>query len=200
MGDLNSEEKKGLVVVISGPSGVGKTTITHALIDRLNADFSVSATTRPITNADTEGKDYYFLTVEEFEAKIQAGGFLEYARVFDHYYGTPREPVEKARDEGRLVILEIDVQGAFQVREKLPDAFMIFVLPPSEDDLLNRLRKRQRESEEVIARRFQEAKHEIELAQQSGAYDAFLVNDDLEQTIEEAVSLIRSAQMKAENV
>lgn len=197
MGDPNSDQKNGLVVVISGPSGVGKTTITHALIDRLNADFSVSATTRPITDADTEGKDYYFLTVDEFESRIKAGEFLEFARVFGHFYGTPRDPVVNARDEGQLVILEIDVQGAFQVREKLSDAFMIFVLPPSEDDLIHRLRKRQRESEEVIARRFQEAKHEIELAQQSGAYDVFLVNDDLEHTIAEAVSLIKSAQKKA---
>jgi len=197
MDELKSDQKSGMVVVISGPSGVGKTTITHALIDRLDAEFSVSATTRPITNADTEGKDYYFLTLEEFESRIKAGGFLEYARVFDHYYGTPRDPVVNARDEGRLVILEIDVQGAFQVRKKLPDAFMIFVLPPSEDDLLNRLRRRQRESEEVIARRFQEAKHEIELARQSGVYDVFLVNDDLEHTIAGATSLIKSAQEKA---
>ena len=195
MNDVENN-KNGLVVVISGPSGVGKTTITRALIERFNALFSVSATTRPKTDADIEGKDYYFLSEEEFEKRLGEGEFLEYAKVFDHYYGTPRGPVIAARDAGRIVILEIDIQGGLQIRKSLADAFMIFILPPSEEDLLERLRLRKRESEEVIMRRFREAQHEMETAKSSNAYDVFIVNDDLERAIAEAGKAVENARRK----
>ncbi len=191
--DGTKKGANGLVVVISGPSGVGKTTITHDLIERLDAVFSVSATTRPKTDADVEGEDYYFLNVAEFEGRIEAGEFLEYAQVFDHYYGTPRSPVVAARDAGQLVILEIDVQGALQIRETLPDAFMIFILPPSEQILLDRLRHRDREDEKVIARRFREAQREMQSAQASGAYDVFVTNEDLATACNEAAAAINAA-------
>jgi guanylate kinase len=181
----------GLLLVISGPSGVGKTTITHRVEQRLGGVFSVSVTTRPKTHADTEGRDYYFITDEQFNARRDAGELLEWAEVFGKYkYGTPREPVERHLAQGKLVILEIDVQGALQIKEKLPQAYMLFVLPPSDDELLQRLRRRGREDEAAIQRRFAEAKREIRMAQSSHAYDEFLVNDDLNVMVDRACQLI----------
>lgn len=178
--------------MISGPSGVGKTTITHRVEKRLGGVFSVSVTTRPKTPADVEGRDYFFITEEEFARKRDAGDLLESAEVFGkHNYGTPREPVDRHLSQGALMILEIDVQGALQVKKKIPEAFMLFVLPPSEEELLNRLRKRGRESEEVIQRRFAEAKKEIATAKQSGAYDVFLENDVLDKVVDKACEIIK---------
>ncbi len=177
--------------MISGPSGVGKTTITHEVERRLGGVFSVSVTTRPKTAADIEGRDYYFISEPEFARRRDAGELLEHATVFGRYsYGTPREPVTEHLAAGRLVILEIDVQGALQVKSKMPDAFMVFVLPPSDEELLRRLRARGRDSEEAIQRRFQEAKREIDTARNSGQYDAFIVNDDLKAAIEQACDLV----------
>lgn len=185
-------ENAGLLLVISGPSGVGKTTITRQVVDRLGAVFSVSATTRSPTPADTPGVDYHFVDEAEFERMIAAGELLEYARVFGKYsYGTPRRPVEAALAQGRVVILEIDVQGAIQVRGNLPEALLVFVLPPDDATLLERLRKRGRESEEEIARRFAEAKREIALAHGSGAYDLFLVNSEVEKCVEKVCFAVR---------
>ncbi len=181
----------GLLLVISGPSGVGKTTITHEVERRLGGVFSVSVTTRPKTAADVEGRDYYFISNEEFARRRDAGDLLEWATVFGRYsYGTPRGPVLEQLAQGRLMILEIDVQGALQIKQKLKDAFMLFVLPPSDEELLRRLRARGRDSDEAIQRRFDEAQHEIKTARESGAYDAFIVNDDLKTAIEQACALV----------
>lgn len=180
-----------LAIVVSGPSGVGKTTITQRLIDALDAAFSVSMTTRPKTHADTEGVSYYFVTPERFEQAIEAGELLEWARVFDNYYGTPRAPLEKHLREGRDVVLDIDVAGGVQVKRAMPEALTIFILPPSEDELLNRLRKRGREDEERIQRRFREAKREIAASKESGAYDRFVVNDDLDRAVAEMLDIIQ---------
>lgn len=181
----------GLLLVISGPSGVGKTTITHEVERRLGGVFSVSVTTRPKTAADVEGRDYYFISNEEFARRRDAGDLLEWATVFGRYsYGTPRGPVLDQLAQGRLMILEIDVQGALQIKQKLKDAFMLFVLPPSDEELLRRLRARGRDSDEAIQRRFDEAQHEIKTARESGAYDAFIVNDDLKTAIEQACALV----------
>ena len=179
-------DQTGLLLVISGPSGAGKTTIARAIEQGFDdAMFSVSATTRPKTGKDTEGRDYFFLSEDAFRARVDAGEMLEHALVFSEYhYGTPRGPVEEALREGRIVILEIDVQGGLQIRESKPDAFMIFILPPSDEELLRRLRARAREDEEIIQRRFAEAKREIATAKESGAYDLFIVNENLEQAIE----------------
>jgi guanylate kinase len=189
---------RGLLLIISGPSGVGKTTITRAVERHFAAPhpaaavFSVSATTRPKTDADREGVDYHFVSDEEFDRLIAEGAFLEYAGVFGKRYGTLRKWVEERLAEGRLVILEIDVQGAINVKRQMPDALGIFVLPPSEDVLLERLRARKREPEEVIQRRFAEAKREIATARTCGAYDAFIVNDALDDAVAEAIRVVES--------
>ncbi|MHC4990352.1 MAG: guanylate kinase [Planctomycetota bacterium] len=183
---------RGLLLVVSGPSGVGKTSIVREVITQLGGRFSVSATTRPRSETEVEGKDYFFLDEARFEDMRQHGEFLEYAQVFGkHWYGTPREPIEQALQQGELIILDIDVQGAQQVRQSMPESLMVFVLPPSEEELLRRLRKRGREAEEVIQRRFQEAKREIDLARRSDVYDHLIVNDDLPRAIEHTCSIIR---------
>ena len=179
----------GKLLVISGPSGVGKSTIARALEDRLDAKLSISMTTRPKSNTDREGVDYHFVDHDRFEQAIENDELLEWERVFDHYYGTPRNMVLESLNRGEDVILEIDVNGGVAVFEKMPDAIMIFILPPTHDELLNRLRSRKRESEERIQRRFAEAKREIAQAKTSGAYKHFLINDDLESTISDAAKL-----------
>jgi guanylate kinase len=182
---------QGLLVVISGPSGVGKTTIVHRVKDAFNATFSVSATTRPQSASEIDGRDYFFITPEEFTLKIQRNEFLEHAEVFGcHQYGTLREPVESTLSSGNVMLLDIDVQGGMQVRDNMPTSVRIFILPPSEEELLRRLEERGREDEDSIQRRFQEAKSEITLAQESGAYDYFIVNDNLELAIAEITSII----------
>jgi guanylate kinase len=182
-----------MLLVISGPSGVGKTTITRAIEKQIpGAVFSVSATTRPRTDIDREGVDYFFISDERFDDMIRAGEFLEYAGVFGKRYGTPKRWVEDQLAAGKLVILEIDVQGAINVHKQRPDAMMLFILPPSEDELLSRLRNRKREDETVIQRRFGEARREMEIARTCGAYDVFLVNRDLPAAVVHAVALVRA--------
>jgi guanylate kinase len=181
----------GMVLVISGPSGVGKTTITrHVVRSFPEAVFSVSATTRPKTAADTEGVDYFFVSDDAFQVMVDRGEFLEHAGVFGKRYGTPRRWVNDRLSEGKLVVLEIDVQGAINVKREIPEAFSLFVLPPSEETLLERLRARKREDETVIQRRFGAAQHEIAVARSCGVYDAFLVNNVLADAEREAVDMI----------
>jgi guanylate kinase len=183
--------QQGLLLVISGPSGSGKTTIARAVEQRRDGTFSISATTRPQSQVETGGNDYHFVDEPAFKALVAAGALLEHAYVFGRYwYGTPREPVEQQLAEGRLVILDIDVQGALQVRESMPEALLIFVLPPSDEELLRRLRSRGRDDESAIQRRFAEACTEIETARTSGRFDALIVNDVLEQAIEETCRLV----------
>ncbi len=185
-------------MVVSGPSGSGKTTIARALRDRVDGVLSISATTRPRAVGEVHGREYYFVNTEEFQDMVERGVFLEHARVFGaHSYGTPRDPVERHLAEGRVVILEIDVQGGLQVRRAMPDAFMVFILPPSDEDLLRRLRARGRDDERSIQRRLKEAKREIETGTRGGAYDAQVVNDDLERAIDEACRLVRARMNQA---
>ena len=182
--------QNGMLLIISGPSGVGKTTITHHVEKALGGVFSVSMTTRAMTAADKEGDDYYFVDVPTFLKSRDNGELLEWAKVFDNYYGTPRIPVEQAMSAGKLVILEIDVQGAIDVKKNMPDAFSLFVLPPSEEELLGRLRRRQREDESTIQRRFAKAKQEIAEARECNIYDEFLVNDNLDHAVNQAVQIV----------
>ena len=194
--------RPGLLVIISGPSGVGKTTITHGVERSVpGAVFSVSCTTRAKTDADREGVDYFFISDARFDAMVREDRFLEHAEVFGRKYGTPREWVMDRLAEGKVVILEIDVEGARQVKEKVPHAFGVFVLPPSEDVLLERLRHRKREDEAQIQKRFAEAKREIarakELSASHGVYDAFVTNDDLARATREAVSLVEARRAGA---
>lgn len=187
-------ERPGLLLVIAGPSGVGKTTIVHELLKHFDGVFSISATTRPRTEQDVEGVDYNFIDEATFQTWIDEGRFLEYAQVFGRsWYGTPRTSVDPYLKQGKLVILDIDVQGAAQVRASIPDALGIFILPPSEDALLQRLRDRGREDEATIERRFAEARHEMDTARSCGAFDAFVVNSRLEDAIKDVNRIIQDA-------
>lgn len=189
---LATDTDDGLLVIISGPSGAGKTTITRAVERSIPGSvFSVSATTRPRTDADVEGVDYHFVSDAEFNRMIAAGEFLEWVDLFGKKYGTPRAWVKEQLARGRLVILEIDVVGAKKVKAQLPGAYALFILPPSEEVLLERLRSRKREGEEVIQRRFAEARREIQQAREWGIYDRMIVNDRLQDAIDEAVGCVR---------
>jgi guanylate kinase len=181
-------EKKP-VVIISGPSGVGKSTICKEIVRRQNDIYlSVSVTTRPKSEKEIDGDDYWFISEEEFKRRIDEGLLLEYAEVFGHLYGTPREKVEEALDEGKTVILEIDVQGAKQVKTVYTDALMIFILPPSAKVLAERLNHRGREEAEVAEERLGVASTEIAAAWQY--YKHMVVNEDLNQAVSECIQII----------
>ncbi|HNB59967.1 MAG TPA: guanylate kinase [Phycisphaerales bacterium] len=189
---LPTDTDDGMLVIISGPSGAGKTTITRAVERSIPGSvFSVSATTRPKTPADVEGVDYHFVSDAEFDRMVGAGEFLEWVNLFGKKYGTPRAWVNEQLARGRLVILEIDVVGAQKVKQQMPEAFGLFILPPSEEVLLERLRARKREGEDGIQKRFAEARREMQQARQWGIYDKMIVNDRLDDAINEAVSAVR---------
>ncbi len=184
---------RGLLLVISGPAGAGKTTITREVERRVGGVFSVSMTTRAKTHKDVEARDYFFVDYDRFQLAIAADELLEHAEVYPgKCYGTPRGPVEAQLKEGQVVILEIDVDGARQVKANHPQTLAVFILPPSEDELLARLRGRAREPESDIQVRFAKAKQEIDLARRSGVYDHFVVNDDLASAIDEVVQHVRA--------
>ncbi|MGE4286648.1 MAG: guanylate kinase [Phycisphaerae bacterium] len=181
--------KKGKLFVISGPSGVGKGTIVKALCPQY-AQVSVSATTRPQGKGEVDGTNYYFLTRQEFERRISEGLFLEHAEVFGNLYGTPAKEIKRELEAGRNIILEIDVQGALQVKSKMPEAVMIFILPPSMEELERRIRARGRDTEEVIAERLEKAALEMKIGKEH--YDYFVVNDILENAVRETAEIIDS--------
>jgi guanylate kinase len=182
----------GRLVVISGPSGTGKTSICNALLERLpNAVWSISATTRPMRTTEVADDNYHFVTPEEFEAMREGGEFLETAEYVGHRYGTPIGPIRQAVERGEFVILEIEVQGGIQVHDKMPDSIQIFVLPPTRETLEARLKGRKTESEEQLKRRLAAADGEIAVARDSGCYQYFVVNDVLEDTIKEIMDIVR---------
>lgn len=174
---------KGRLIVIAAPSGAGKTTLVHALIER-NPDFvfSVSYTTRPKRPNEEHGRDYFFVSEQEFRRLDRAGEFLESARVFDNYYGTSRSQVESELAKGRNVVLEIDWQGARQVRAAMPECRSIFILPPSVEALEQRLRSRRTDSEAVIRRRLRDSLSDLSHWDE---FDYVVINDDLERAIDE---------------
>ena len=172
---------------------MGKTSITKAIRERLDVTFSVSLTTRPLSHEDVDGEDYLFIGERDFKDQVKLGMFIEWAQVHDNFYGTPREPVDVALAQGETVMLEIDVQGAKQVKAAYPDAIGIFVEAPSDEDLLCRLRDRKREPEEVIQRRFARAQSEISEAHRLGIYDKTIINDNLASAIEQAVAFIKDS-------
>lgn len=182
---------RGRLVVISGPSGAGKTSICHALLRELpHAVWSVSATTRPPRPGDVPGVSYEFLSPEEFAFRESAGDFLESAEYVGHRYGTPRAPVEQALAAGKFVILEIDVQGGIQIARKMPESVRVFVLPPDAASLRARLEGRRTEAADQLAKRLERADGEIAVARDSGCYTHFVVNDILEQTVDEVKRIV----------
>jgi guanylate kinase len=184
--------KRGKLIIISGPSGVGKSTITRQLVERRSDTYlSISMTTRPQAKTEQNGREYWFVSRDEFHKRMEEGTLLEYAEVFGNLYGTPRDKTEEALNAGRTVILAIDVQGAKQVKEIYPQATTIFILPPSPKALAERMMHRGRESGEVAARRLGGASSEIAAAWQY--YDHMVVNDDLEQAIREILQIIEQA-------
>ena len=184
------QNQRGTLFVVSGPSGSGKSTLCRAVIEQTDVQLSISATTRPRSPSETDGRDYYFMDEDQFIKKVDSGGFLEHACVFGHYYGTPAEPVARLLDSGRTVLLEIDVQGALQVFEKLPEAQGVFVMPPSDAELSRRLSSRGRDDQQTIDKRLAKAHWEIDQARASGRYGYTVVNDDLHYAIEQIKAII----------
>jgi guanylate kinase len=183
---------RGLLVVVAGPSGVGKGTVHTRVREALpDAVLSVSATTRPPRSHEIEGVDYRFVDRRGFEAMVSAGELLEWAEYAGQLYGTPRAAVDAAVADGRIVVLDIEVQGALQIRDQDPDALLVFLSPPSFEELERRLRARATEDETEVAHRLDVARWEVA---QREAFDVVVVNDDLERAVEEVVAAIEHAR------
>ncbi|MEM1444644.1 MAG: guanylate kinase [Planctomycetota bacterium] len=192
----DAHDGHGFLVIVSGPSGVGKSSLVNAALPRLEAELSISMTTRSKRPGDVDGQHYHFVDRGAFEALIKDEAFLEWAEVYGNYYGTRRAFVQRHLEQGRLVVLEIDVEGAKQVKAKLPDAFAVFILAPDEDALLERLRGRKQDDEATIQKRFAQAKDEIARAQASGVYGKFIVNDTFDRAADELVSEIEQERTR----
>lgn len=182
---------RGLLVVISGPSGVGKGTVRKALFEMQNHNlvYSVSMTTRKMRPGERDGVDYYFVSREEFQQRIDEGKFLEHAEFVGNYYGTPLDKVNERLENGNEVVLEIEVEGALQVKKKVPDCVMIFIVPPGKQALYDRLRKRGTESEDIIQARIEKANREFKLAK---FYDYIVVNDEVNNAADRIMAIIRA--------
>jgi guanylate kinase len=182
------------VFIISAPSGSGKSTLVHRLLKTVpNLVFSISYTTRPPRPTETDGVDYIFISRKDFEARLARGEFLEYAEVFGNYYGTNRETFESATHQGKDLVLDIDVQGARQLKVAIPQAISIFVLPPSKDVLEQRLRSRSEDSEEVIQRRLRGAAEEVQNYTQ---YDFVLINRDIEEASARLATIVKAERLR----
>jgi len=182
------------VLIVSGPSGSGKSTLVQNLHGLPDLTFSVSSTTRPRRLTESPGKCYDFITEAEFKRRVDSGEFLEYAQVFGrHWYGTPQKQVDEARQAGLDLVLEIDVQGARQVKQKLPEAIAVFIVPPSRQDLERRLRSRGQDSDEAITRRLERARQEIA---RSAEYDFVIVNDDLQRASDELRAIVVASRCR----
>ncbi len=186
---------QGILAVVSGFSGAGKGTIMKALMEKYdNYALSISATTRNPREGEQHGREYFFLTVEEFERMIEEDQFIEHARYVSNYYGTPRSYVEQQMAEGKDVILEIEIQGALKVKEKFPETLLVFVVPPSAEELKRRLVGRGTETAEVIDQRMRRA---VEESEEMDSYDYILVNDQVDEAVEELHRLIQAQHMKS---
>ena len=188
-------KQQGILAVVSGFSGAGKGTLMKALLEKYdNYALSISATTRKPREGEVHGREYFFMSVDEFEALIANDQLIEHAKYVSNYYGTPRSYVEEKMEEGKDVILEIEIQGALKVKEKFPETLLIFVVPPSAEELKKRLIGRGTETMEVIEQRMNRATEEAEAMD---AYDYILVNDDLNKAVESLHNLIQSQHMQA---
>ena len=185
---------KGLLIVVSGPSGCGKGTILAEILKSDKFFYSVSATTRAPRPGETDGINYHFLSKDRFEELISQNGMLEFAEYCGNYYGTPRKPVEDMLSEGKHVILEIEVQGAMKIMEKCPEAIFVFILPPSLKELRRRLNKRGTETEEVIEKRLSEAAGEI---RQAYKYNYTVINGELSDAVDDLKAIIRAEELNA---
>ncbi|MBQ1269175.1 MAG: guanylate kinase [Clostridia bacterium] len=187
-------KENGLLLILSGPSGVGKGTVVDELIRRNeNITVSVSMTTRAPRAGEVEGESYYFVTREDFLSRMAKGELLEHSNHFENYYGTPKAPLSKAMSSGKDVILEIDVNGAFAVKEKMPDSVLIMIAPPSLSDLRDRLKGRNTETAEVIEERIGRAKFELGKAHR---YDYVVINDDIEEATIAVETIIAAERLK----
>lgn len=187
---------KGGVFIISGPSGSGKDTVLAELFrNRPDLLFSISSVTRPMRSGEREGEKYNFISREKFEYMIDNDMLLEHNVFVNNYYGTPREPIERAISEGKDIIIEVDVNGAAQIRQKLPEAVSIFIMPPSFEELKRRLRGRGTESEELIEKRLNSALGEIKRAEE---YDYIIVNDNITAAADDILSVILSSSFKTD--
>lgn len=191
-------EKTAQLFIVSGPSGSGKDTLISKVMEyRREIALSVSATTRPPRGREKNGRDYWFLSRDHFEEMIRGNGLLEYAEYCGNYYGTPRAPIEEWTGKGIDVFLNIEVQGAMQVKKKIPSAITVFILPPSMKVLEQRLRGRSTEGEEMTAKRLETARREIERAVE---YDYIVVNDDLKKAADTLLKIIDCQKQKSCNM
>ncbi|MBL6931987.1 MAG: guanylate kinase [Rhodospirillales bacterium] len=194
-----SLKRRGLMIVLSSPSGAGKSTISRALMERDgNLTMSVSATTRAPRPGEKEGKDYYFVDKSAFDTMVAEGKMLEHAQVFDNFYGTPKEPVEEALSQGRDVMFDVDWQGTQQLSENASkDLVRVFILPPSMDELERRLYSRAQDSEEVVRKRMAEAASEMSHYPE---YDYIVVNVDIEESVSQVSAILSAERLKTERL
>lgn len=191
-------EQKGILFILSGPSGVGKGTVRQRLFEQeTQLRYSISATTRNKRPGETDGVDYFYKTKEAFKQMIERDELLEYATYVNNYYGTPKEYVEQQLEEGNDVFLEIEVQGAMQVKENFPQGVFIFLFPPSLDELKNRIVNRGTETTDLVLNRLKEAKKEIDMMSE---YDYVVVNDDVDKAVEKIKSIIVAEHCKRERI
>lgn len=189
---------RGLLIVISGPSGAGKGTICKSFLERNpEVAISVSATTRSPRKGEVEGVNYYFMSKEEFKGKIEDNDFLEYAEVYDNFYGTPKSNVEELLESGKDVILEIDIQGALKVKENTEEGVFIFILPPSMEELKARIIKRGSETPESLMKRFKSAYKEINFISR---YNYAVVNDEVETAVEKLEAIISAEKCRVDRI
>ncbi len=198
METLHNKRAISFPIVVSGPSGVGKTTLCHHLMSRVGGlAFSISATTRPPRPTEEHGKDYFFISREEFERMRNQGEFAEWAVVHGELYGTPKRWLDEKLNQGISVLLDIDVQGGTQIMKAYPDGVFIFIVPPSMDELVERLRKRKSETDEAIARRLENARREMEYVDK---YAYIVVNDVIDKAVSTMACILEAERCKRERV